>query len=116
MPSRSGAFYSLDDLTTHVRRQRGASIKSDRYSLLVTCLCGQPALYAGEVGEAIRAGRCEACGSPLPDFAVLTRTQAADLQHLVHTVAGQKRAHEIGAKRASIVALVQEERDGNEDP
>ena len=101
MPSASGAFYNVDGLTAAVRRQRPSSIKSDRYSVVVGCACGRPALYDGQVGETIHGGRCEGCSAALPTFAVVTRNQAAELreQGLVHTVTGQRRAHASAKER-----------------
>jgi hypothetical protein len=95
MPSVSGAFYSVEKLTAAVRRHRASSIKSDRYSVVMGCACGRPALYDGQVGETIHGGRCEGCSAALPTFAVVTRNQAAELreQGLAHTVTGQRRAH-----------------------
>ncbi|TAN31389.1 hypothetical protein EPN29_13595, partial [bacterium] len=60
------AFYQAQDLAAAVRKPRKTTIKNDKFSCLVTCICGHSTLMNGEVEHPIFGGYCEGCARPLP--------------------------------------------------
>lgn len=83
------AFDICADLVGRVRRPRKTGIRNEKFSCLVVCHCGRPALLHGEVEYPMFGGLCEACSKPLPHITVLTRAHASELTHLEPTLAGQ---------------------------